>query len=115
MTFHLASEAIDACRRYAVPNPGEHDSYCGFTWLLGGFNHTWYNHILTPNAGVPDCTIGIFLAGGGHGIYTARSFHPGGVHVLFADGAVRFVGDSIDLAVWRGLCTRRGKEALSLP
>ena len=33
----------------------------------------------------------------------ARSFHPGGVNVLFGDGHVAFVGDVIDLAVWQCL------------
>ncbi len=32
-----------------------------------------------------------------------RSKHVGGVHVLLADGAVRFVGNSINLATWRNL------------
>ena len=36
---------------------------------------------------------------------TARSWHPGGVNVALCDGAVRFVGDEIDLAIWRALGT----------
>ncbi|QDU62657.1 hypothetical protein Pan216_35240 [Planctomycetes bacterium Pan216] len=40
----------------------------------------------------------------------ARSYHPGGVHVLLGDGAVKFVGDSIDGTVWRGIGTIAGNE-----
>lgn len=34
------------------------------------------------------------------------SFHPGGMNVLLGDGAVRFVGDSTDIAVFASLLTR---------
>lgn len=43
----------------------------------------------------------------GNGLTTdtaaSRSRHPGGVHVLMADGTVRFINEQIDLATWRGL------------
>ncbi len=42
----------------------------------------------------------------------ARSYHTGGVHVLLADGAVRFVSDNIHRATWSGLGTRSGQEVL---
>jgi prepilin-type N-terminal cleavage/methylation domain-containing protein/prepilin-type processing-associated H-X9-DG protein len=44
---------------------------------------------------------------------TARSFHSGGVNVLFGDGAVRFVQDSIDGRIWRSMGTIAGGEAFS--
>lgn len=40
----------------------------------------------------------------------AASFHPGGVNVLFADGSVHFISDTIDLATWKALATIRGGE-----
>ena len=39
-----------------------------------------------------------------------RSYHPGGVHALFADGSVRWVADSIDTQTYRALGTRAGGE-----
>jgi len=41
----------------------------------------------------------------------ARSMHPGGVHAVMGDGAVRFFGDIIDPEVWRALATRSGPQA----
>ncbi len=47
-----------------------------------------------------------------YGAITARSYHPGGVNALFADGSVRFIKSSIDGATWRGLGTVAGGEVI---
>lgn len=44
---------------------------------------------------------------------TARSYHPGIVNVLMADGSVRNVAETVDLGVWRALATRNGREVTS--
>jgi prepilin-type N-terminal cleavage/methylation domain-containing protein/prepilin-type processing-associated H-X9-DG protein len=43
----------------------------------------------------------------------ARSYHPGGVNALIADGSVKFTKDSIGPPVWRALSTTRGGEVIS--
>lgn len=45
---------------------------------------------------------------------TSRSYHPGGVNVGLMDGSVRFVGDTVELMVWRSSFTRSGEEPASL-
>jgi prepilin-type N-terminal cleavage/methylation domain-containing protein/prepilin-type processing-associated H-X9-DG protein len=53
------------------------------------------------------------LTGGeadGANIVTPSSQHRGGVHVLFGDGRVEFVSESIALPVWWSLGTRNGGE-----
>lgn len=40
------------------------------------------------------------------------SQHTGGAHFLMADGAVRFIGENIDLGVYQGLATIRGGEVV---
>jgi prepilin-type processing-associated H-X9-DG protein len=42
----------------------------------------------------------------------ARSLHAGGVHVLLADGSVRFVSDNIALPTWRALLTIGSGETI---
>jgi len=42
----------------------------------------------------------------------SRSLHAGGVHVLLADGSVRFVSDNINLSTWRSLLTIGSGETI---
>jgi prepilin-type N-terminal cleavage/methylation domain-containing protein/prepilin-type processing-associated H-X9-DG protein len=81
------------------------------------FNNTsLYTHTVTPNPiNIPDCSLYA-----GNPIWNffsfhipARSFHPGGVNVGFADGSVHFIKNSINLITWRALGTRAGGEVLS--
>ncbi len=44
---------------------------------------------------------------------SARSWHPGGVNTLFADGSVRFIKETIDPFAWRALGTVAGREVVS--
>jgi prepilin-type processing-associated H-X9-DG protein len=48
-----------------------------------------------------------------YGAITARSYHPGGVNALFADGSVHFIKSSVDGATWRALGTIAGGEVIS--
>ncbi len=45
--------------------------------------------------------------------FVARSKHPGGVQTAFADGAVQFITNSIDLATWQAIGTIRGGETVA--
>jgi prepilin-type N-terminal cleavage/methylation domain-containing protein/prepilin-type processing-associated H-X9-DG protein len=85
-----------------------------------------FNWNYTPNAGNPDqVRSGLCVSVprapciGAHSAYsdrneivTARSNHPGGVQVLFGDGGVRFVTDTILLNTWQALGTPDGGEVV---
>lgn len=81
----------------------------GGDWDFGGAFSSLYNHALSANG--PSCfnTPGsdVFAS------VTAGSLHPGGAHLLLADGHVRFVRETIDPATWRTLGTRAGGEVVS--
>jgi prepilin-type N-terminal cleavage/methylation domain-containing protein/prepilin-type processing-associated H-X9-DG protein len=47
-----------------------------------------------------------------YAVVTSRSYHPGGVQILLADGSARFIPSTIELATWRALGSREGGEPL---
>lgn len=87
----------------------------GTNWVRGNFANSWYNHILTPNSKVSDCSLEQSQHGYlNYAAVSARSSHSGGVNGLFMDGSVKLFKDSINLSIWRALGTSRGGEAISL-
>jgi prepilin-type N-terminal cleavage/methylation domain-containing protein len=84
----------------------------GARWVDGFVLYSAYYHWLAPNSDVPDCGVvgplrSLWIA--------ARSVHPGGVNVVHIDGSVHFVGETIDILVWRGLGSRDGQEVFDAP
>lgn len=76
-------------------------------WIHGKDGDTGFNAYQPPNSKIPD------VVKNNWGFMAARSLHPGGVNVLFGDGSVRFVKDSVNMAAWRALATRAGGEVVS--
>jgi len=105
---HTADQLLTACRIAARPSNLSGFVDNGRWWFWTGRERTLYNHAQVPNGSIPDCTYGAFTPA--IDMATARSMHPGGVHVLMGDGSGRFIPDSIAQGVWRGLGTRNGGE-----
>ena len=93
----------------------------GFAWCSGEYRSATYNHYYAPNSPICDCmnsaatdpTIGVSkpILNSAYGWRSARSWHPGGVNVILADGSGHFVENSVDLIVWRGMSTRSKSDA----
>lgn len=84
-------------------------------WPWAAYSGSLYNHVATPNWKGQDCgnLSAISDTPGEHAIISARSRHTGGVNVTMVDGSVRFVSDSVDRGVWRGVGSRNGAEVVS--
>jgi prepilin-type processing-associated H-X9-DG protein len=80
----------------------------GAKWMNGHYGDTLYNHYYPPNSQQFDCG-NLFH---NYGLTAARSRHEGGVNLLLCDGAVRFISESLNLAIWHGLATRDRQEVL---
>ncbi|MBN2296010.1 MAG: DUF1559 domain-containing protein [Pirellulales bacterium] len=79
----------------------------GGAWIWGREPITTFSAYMPPNTSVPD------MHAKGTGFFSARSSHPGGVNILYADGSVHFVDDTIELNTWRALGTRNGNETIT--
>ena len=96
----------------------------GIRWNDGGMLFSGFTTVLPPNS--PSCIL--TASHDTDGIYSASSWHPGGAMVLMADGAVRFISETIntgDLSaaeksvgaspygVWGAMGSKKGGEAIS--
>jgi prepilin-type processing-associated H-X9-DG protein len=95
---------IEMCSNLGPDYPRLSADPAGAMWFLG----LTYNHLLTPNN--PRCIGASF--GDAWSAMTASSRHPGMVHVVFADGHVSAISDSIDLDTWRALGSRNRAEVI---
>jgi prepilin-type N-terminal cleavage/methylation domain-containing protein/prepilin-type processing-associated H-X9-DG protein len=102
-----SDDAYTMCLAVQVNNLSQQGySNVGAPWTYGYHSTTSYWHSGPPNSRscmFPPSRIST----------TANSRHAGGVNVGLADGSVRFVKSSINLATWRALGTRNGGEVIS--
>ncbi len=85
-----------------------------------GFTTAWPPNKRTPGGnGLVETDVDVLsrrerLGGPTFAAITSRSYHPGGVESLLADGSVRFTAQSLDGFVWRALGTVGGGEVIPL-
>jgi prepilin-type N-terminal cleavage/methylation domain-containing protein/prepilin-type processing-associated H-X9-DG protein len=97
-------EAVEMCSQVDILDlSNQFPMFMGAPWMHG--QHA-YQHVSPPNA--RSCGFQSVL----RATMPPSSRHPGGVHVLLADGSVRFVNENISLPIWRALGTRNGGEAI---
>lgn len=84
----------------------------GQYWQLGHPHSCAYNHVMTPNtwscAANPNGTLNNY-----DGAISASSYHSGGVNILFGDGTVRFIKDSVNPQTWWAIASRADGEVVS--
>ena len=102
--FHRTSQAMPTIGQFAAEchaRPG--------AVFPGWINTARYNHIVPPNSN--NCVNGSNALLDQLAI-PPQSLHGRGVELLMADGAVRFISQSIDREVWWGIGTRNGGEVV---
>jgi prepilin-type N-terminal cleavage/methylation domain-containing protein/prepilin-type processing-associated H-X9-DG protein len=101
----------------AASPPGQaHTAWVDGNTQETGFTTAWPPNMVTPNANQVDIDLLTKLVTQGgptFGAITSRSYHPGGVNAVFADGGVRFVKSTINGNTWRSLGTLAGGEVVA--
>ncbi len=115
-------QAAQACQNEnALGNSTLQDYWWKGEFALSG-GHNIYSHTQTPNRrscywtqvnSYPPTSSDQDYAGATQTMVAASSFHPGGVNVLFMDGSVHFIKNSIAYPAWYGLATPAGGEVVS--
>jgi prepilin-type N-terminal cleavage/methylation domain-containing protein/prepilin-type processing-associated H-X9-DG protein len=100
-------------------------------WCNGGVYYSGFTTAMPPNPNVSTVSRATGFSNAGRNIpmdwasvdennggptymsLAASGYHPGGVNVLFADGSVRFVKNSVNPVDWRALGTIAGGEIVS--
>jgi prepilin-type N-terminal cleavage/methylation domain-containing protein/prepilin-type processing-associated H-X9-DG protein len=79
-------------------------------WICGRTHYgTSFSTLLPPNSPHADCA----QYQGNNGMNSTRSRHPGGCNVMFGDGSVKFIKNSINMATWWALGSKDGGEVVS--
>jgi prepilin-type N-terminal cleavage/methylation domain-containing protein/prepilin-type processing-associated H-X9-DG protein len=108
LAFPALQDYINRCNQLRASNAGFFGDGHG-VWVTSRVGRgALFMTLLTPNPRDAQCTDGWH-----EGTVSAASRHPGGVNVLFADGSVKFVKDSISRETWWALGSRAGGEVVS--
>ncbi len=82
-------------------------------WTNGGVYYSGFTTALPPNQPVDWDWVDENDGGPTYMSLSASSLHPGGVNVLFADGSVKFIKNTVNAATWRALGSVQGGEVIS--
>ncbi len=111
----LVTTALSACNTAATTGA----NYDGFdqrgdSWATGSMAQTLFNTVAPPNNSNGAWGYCSGLGSGATAMFSdATSSHPGGVNTMMADGSVKFIKNSINLATWWALGTIAGGEVIS--
>ena len=87
-----------------------HTPLLGLSWSMGLPGCTMGNLLQAPNPNYPNCSTNTSL--GWPGMWGLSSFHPGGANVVFCDGSVHFVKNSINNPTLWALGSRNQGEVI---
>lgn len=111
----ITADQVNTYGQSCDANRASHQSVMAYRWSRGAPAYTVFTTLAPPNWKWPSCAVNSGSWGDSRGVYPPRSRHPGGVNLALADGAVKFVSETIDLATFQGLGSKNGKESASLP
>jgi prepilin-type N-terminal cleavage/methylation domain-containing protein/prepilin-type processing-associated H-X9-DG protein len=131
-----AASGFPICHGIGCSQPDPNNQRSSHGWLIGGHNQaTWnaYGFVYSGNKcstveplnkkPVTDSIHDVGATfnsnpsyrGGPHWVSNFRSYHAGGGYFLYADGSVRYCGQTIHMGTYRALSTIAGNEVVTPP
>jgi len=117
--FASVTDGLSNTLLFSESVQGANGDLRGFAWWGGGSH---FETFLSPNSSQADSIWACVNSRPNPPCSTAttavpesaaaRSRHPGGVNCSMGDGSCRFMSDTIDMTIWRGLGTTHGGEPL---
>ena len=108
--------ALQACTTAYAALPTNISLVVGNRWGWGATTITLFHTVVTPNSTQwrwNSCRSSCGGCGGDDSTFAnAQSNHSGGVNVLFADGSVKFVKDSVNQRTWMAIGTKGNGEVV---
>ncbi len=106
-----ADDWVSVCEALASGGQQNLGSFtdAGVSWTAPGARYTGFMAVAAPNSPIVDCGE---LTNNGFGMFTVRSYHPGGINAALADGSVRWFTSTTNSKLWRALATPTGGEVL---
>jgi prepilin-type processing-associated H-X9-DG protein len=116
----IAAAPTSGCKLATGPSAslgGGHTRWCNGNSFYDGFTTALPPNTLSP-AGTPALDSDMSSededdGGPTYAAITSRSYHPGGVNALFADGSVHTIKNSVNVLTWRACGTVGGGEVIS--
>jgi prepilin-type processing-associated H-X9-DG protein len=107
--------AIQVCNQVWQTGVGGFFGYQrGDFWSMGSGAHTKFTSLVVPNSTTAQWGYCDYVNASSLGVFiNADSYHPAGVNVLFADGSVKCIKNTIAMPIWWALGTVANGEVVS--
>jgi prepilin-type N-terminal cleavage/methylation domain-containing protein/prepilin-type processing-associated H-X9-DG protein len=110
------AKGIQKCGTAFKTNATNTQTTRGYRWGIGRTDYTLLNTVAMPNdttLGCAGCRYAAYTGSDSSNFVPPTSAHPGGVNMLFCDGSVKFIKNSIARATWWAIGTMNGGETVS--
>jgi prepilin-type processing-associated H-X9-DG protein len=110
------AKGILKCGQAFRSTPANTQTTRGYRWGIGRTDYTLLNTVAMPNdkiLGCAGCRYAAYTGTDSSNFVPPTSAHAGGVNMLFCDGSVKFIKDSINRATWWALGTISNGETIS--
>ena len=107
---------LQTCQAAALSPTAVNQDDKGGRWAADEGGFSMFNTIVPPSSiqySFACCNFTIVYGCDDGPYQNVNSMHPGGANVLFSDGSVRFIKNSIDIKTWWALGTKSNGEVIS--